>query len=157
MTSLVTGGNGYFGRLLVDRLVTQGEKVRVLDIDTEGAGGPGIEVVRGDIRDERAVREAVDGVEVVYHNVAQVPLARDAQLLRTVNVDGTANLLRAGAGCGWPSARWPCWPTSPHWPRPRAGCRPTPSCTSTWIRPASSATRRTPSTPASSGVGSRTR
>ena len=97
MTSLVTGGNGYFGRLLVDRLVTQGEKVRVLDIDTEGAGGPGIEVVRGDIRDERAVREAVDGVEVVYHNVAQVPLARDAELLRTVNVDGTANLLRAGA------------------------------------------------------------
>ena len=100
MTSLVTGGNGYFGRLLVDRLVTQGEKVRVLDIDTEGAGGPGIEVVRADIRDERAVREAVDGVEVVYHNVAQVPLARDAELLRTVNVDGTANLLRAGADAG---------------------------------------------------------
>ena len=48
----------------------------------------------------RAVREAVDGVDVVYHNVAQVPLARDAELLRTVNVDGTANLLRAGADAG---------------------------------------------------------
>ena len=100
MTSLVTGGNGYFGRLLVDRLVARGEAVRVLDIDVAGAGGPGVDVVQGDIRDAARVREAVDGVDVVYHNVAQVPLARDPHLLRSVNVDGTTTLLSACADAG---------------------------------------------------------
>jgi nucleoside-diphosphate-sugar epimerase len=97
VTSLVTGGNGYFGRLLVERLVARGEAVRVLDIDVEGAGGPGIEVVEGDIRDAARVRDAVDGTDVVYHNVAQVPLAKDPHLLRSVNVDGTSVLLAACA------------------------------------------------------------
>ena len=69
--------------------------MRVLDIDVDGAGGAGVEVVAGDIRDPAVVRTAVDGVDVVYHNVAQVPLARDPQLLRTVNVDGTQVLLDA--------------------------------------------------------------
>ena len=100
MTSLVTGGNGYFGRLLVDRLVGRGEAVRVLDIDVEGAGGHGVDVVEGDIRDAARVREAVDGVDVVYHNVAQVPLARDPHLLRSVNVDGTTVLLDACRDAG---------------------------------------------------------
>jgi nucleoside-diphosphate-sugar epimerase len=100
VTSLVTGGNGYFGRLLVDRLVARGNGVRVLDIDVEGAGGPGVDVVEGDIRDAARVREAVDGVDVVYHNVAQVPLARDPHLLRSVNVDGTTVLLAACRNAG---------------------------------------------------------
>jgi nucleoside-diphosphate-sugar epimerase len=98
--SLVTGGNGYFGRLLVDHLAARGDAVRVLDVDVEGAGGPGVEVVQGDIRDEQRVREAVDGVDVVYHNVAQVPLAKDPHLLRSVNVDGTVLLLAASAEAG---------------------------------------------------------
>jgi nucleoside-diphosphate-sugar epimerase len=96
----VTGGNGYFGRLLADRLVERGDQVRIFDIDTEDAGGPGIEVVTGDIRDEASVRAAVRGVDVVYHNVAQVPLARDAHLLRSVNVDGTSVLLDTCATAG---------------------------------------------------------
>ena len=98
--SLVTGGNGYFGRLLAEHLRARGDAVRVLDIDVDGAGGPGVEVVQGDIRDEGRVREAVDGVDVVYHNVAQVPLAKDPHLLRSVNVDGTALLLAASAEAG---------------------------------------------------------
>ena len=100
MRSLVTGGNGYFGRLLAEHLRARGDAVRVLDIDVDGAGGPGVEVVQGDIRDEGRVREAVDGVDVVYHNVAQVPLAKDPHLLRSVNVDGTALLLAASAEAG---------------------------------------------------------
>ena len=46
------------------------------------------------------MRDAVDGVDVVFHNVAQVPLARDRTLLRSVNVDGTAILLDACADAG---------------------------------------------------------
>ena len=100
--SLVTGGNGYFGRLLVEHLAGAGRR-------RPGArhrrrcrrpAGAGVEMVLGDIRDERRVREAVDGVDVVFHNVAQVPLARDHHLLRSVNVDGTALLLAASAEAG---------------------------------------------------------
>ena len=59
-----------------------------------------VEFVRGDVRDPGVVREAVAGIDVVMNNVAQVPLARDHELLRTVNVDGTANLLCASAAAG---------------------------------------------------------
>jgi len=95
--SVVTGGNGYFGQLLVDRLVARGDDVVVFDIDITGAERPGVEVWRGDIRDARAVRAAVDGADRVFHNVAQVPLAKDHELLRTVNVDGTQRLVEACA------------------------------------------------------------
>jgi nucleoside-diphosphate-sugar epimerase len=91
--SLVTGGNGYFGRVLVRQLAARGDAVRLFDIDVTGAAELGADVIEGDIRDPEAVRRAVGGVDVVYHNVAQVPLARDRELLRSVNVDGTRILL----------------------------------------------------------------
>jgi len=96
-TALVTGGNGYFGSLLVQHLLDRGDTVRVLDLDPSGRQPAGVEVIVADIRDAVAVRAAVDGIDVVYHNVAQVPLARDPALLRSVNVDGTVTLL--GACC----------------------------------------------------------
>jgi nucleoside-diphosphate-sugar epimerase len=100
--SLVTGGSGYFGSLLVQHLVRAGHDVRVLDLHDADDRPPQVELVRGDIRDAGTVARAVAGVDVVFHNVAQVPLARDPSLLRSVNVDGTALLLaearRAGVG-----------------------------------------------------------
>jgi nucleoside-diphosphate-sugar epimerase len=94
-TALVTGGSGYFGMLLVQRLIEAGQKVRILDLNDATDRPTGVELVRGDIRDQSVVAAAVDGVDVVYNNVAQVPLARDEMLLRTVNVDGTTRLLDA--------------------------------------------------------------
>lgn len=100
--ALVTGGSGYFGSLLVHRLVAAGQQVRVLDLNDVDDRPEQVEVVQGDIRDAAIVARAVEGVDVVYNNVAQVPLAKDEELLRTVNVDGTALLLqhclRAGVG-----------------------------------------------------------
>ena len=93
--TLVTGGNGYFGQLLVDHLVGAGDRVVVFDVDVDGAARPGVDVVQGDIRDAAAVRAAVAGADRVFHNVAQVPLAKDPALLRSVNVDGTQILLDA--------------------------------------------------------------
>ena len=101
MTSyLVTGGSGYFGALVVARLHAAGHAVRVLDLNDADDRPGGVEFVRGDVRDRAVVRDAVDGIDVVLNNVAQVPLAKDLGLLRTVNVDGTVNLLRASAAAG---------------------------------------------------------
>jgi nucleoside-diphosphate-sugar epimerase len=99
-TALVTGGSGYFGALLVDHLLTAGYQVRVLDV-VDAADRPAqVALVRGDIRDPAAVDRAVAGVEVVFHNVAQVPLARDRDLFESVNVGGTALLLKACENAG---------------------------------------------------------
>ena len=99
-TVLVTGGSGYFGSLLVERLLDAGHRVRVFDLNDVDDRPGGVEFVTGDIRDAPVVRDAVDGVDVVMHNVAQVPLARDLHELRSVNVDGTRRLLEASADAG---------------------------------------------------------
>ena len=99
-TSLVTGGSGYFGSLLVQRLLAAGHHVRVLDLNDVDDRPSSVEFVRGDIRNPQTVARAVDGVDVVFNNVAQVPLAKDEELLRTVNVDGTMLLLSACRAAG---------------------------------------------------------
>ena len=93
-TSLVTGGSGYFGSLLVAHLLRAGHQVRVLDINDADDRPAEVELVRGDIRDAATVAAALEGVDTVFNNVAQVPLAKDLHLLRSVNVDGTALLLQ---------------------------------------------------------------
>jgi len=91
---LVTGGAGYFGTLLVAELVKQGKKTRIFDINDADLP-PGVEKVRADIRDAKAVVEACEGVEVVHHNVALVPLAKDKKAFYEVNEGGARNLLEA--------------------------------------------------------------
>lgn len=99
-TALVTGGSGYFGSLLVRRLRERGDDVRVLDLNDAADRPSDVDFVRGDIRDPNAVEHACEDVDVVYHNVAQVPLARDAGLFESVNVGGTETLLRGCADAG---------------------------------------------------------
>lgn len=98
--ALVTGGSGYLGAVIVEQLVEQGVEVRVLDLVDDPGGPAGVEMVLGDIRSTADVRAAVDGVDVVYHNVAQVPLAKDDELFTSVNVGGTDVLLRASLEAG---------------------------------------------------------
>ena len=93
-TSLVTGGSGYFGSLLVHRLVAAGHRVRVLDLMDSDDRPANVELIKGDICDRDVVVRALDGCDIVFNNVAQVPLAKNEQLLRRVNVDGTNLLLQ---------------------------------------------------------------
>src|SRR5437660_2530201 len=91
---LITGGSGYFGSLLLRRLRALAP-CRVFDL-VDAPDRPGdVEFVQGDIRDFAAIRRACQGVRVVHHNVAQVPLAKDRHLFESVNVEGTRNLLEA--------------------------------------------------------------
>jgi nucleoside-diphosphate-sugar epimerase len=93
--SLITGGSGYFGSLLRDRLLERGRAVRIFDLIDATDRTSDVGFVQGDICDERRVAEAVSGCDTVYHCVAQVPLAKDKHLFALVNAGGTGNLLRA--------------------------------------------------------------
>src|SRR4051794_32407393 len=78
---LVTGGAGFIGSHLVDELVARGHRVRVLDdlvaqVHGESAApnyvNASAEFVRGDVCDKAAVESALAGIEVVFHEAAEV-------------------------------------------------------------------------------------
>ena len=94
-TALITGGSGYFGCLLRERLRAAGVAVRVFDLVDADDRPDDVEFQPGDIRERDAVARACRDVDVVYHNVAQVPLAKDRALFWSVNRDGTESILQA--------------------------------------------------------------
>jgi dTDP-glucose 4,6-dehydratase len=103
---LVTGGAGFIGSHVVDRLVADGHKVRVLDdlssgkLENLAAARPRIDFLKADIRDRKALAQACEGVEFVIHEAAwrSVPKSMaDPVGYTEVNVVGTVNLLEAAA------------------------------------------------------------
>lgn len=100
-TALVTGGAGLIGSHLVDLLVAEGWRVRVLDNfepQTHRNGPPAwlnprAEYQTGDIRDRAAVRAALDGVEIVFHQAAYGGYMPEIAKYIAVNALGTAILL----------------------------------------------------------------
>ena len=104
MKVLVTGGAGFIGSHLVERLLREGLEVRVLDDFSTGcpenlaAVASRIELVEGDICDYEVVRRAMQGVEVVSHQAALCSVARsleEPQRTNAVNIGGTLNVLLA--------------------------------------------------------------
>jgi UDP-N-acetylglucosamine/UDP-N-acetyl-alpha-D-glucosaminouronate 4-epimerase len=101
---LVTGGAGFIGSHLVERLLQQGESVRVFDdFDSAPAQnltdfGDRVDLIVGDIRKPDAVCHALDGVDVVFHLAAITSVQRSIENPQTtleVNIMGTANVLVA--------------------------------------------------------------
>jgi nucleoside-diphosphate-sugar epimerase len=95
--ALVTGGSGYFGGLLVHELLARGYEVSVFDQVDVPDRPADVRFHQGDIRDAAAIARACEGIDVIHHNVAQVPIAKDHALFWSVNVGGTENLLDAAA------------------------------------------------------------
>src|SRR6266498_33049 len=95
--ALVTGGSGYFGSLLAKALRGRGYRVSVFDLNDADDRPSDVAFLRGDIRDPSAVARACESVDVVHHNVAQVPLAKDRDLFWSVNVGGAQHLLAAAS------------------------------------------------------------
>jgi dTDP-L-rhamnose 4-epimerase len=103
---LVTGGAGFIGSHLVDRLIAGGYGVRVLDallpqVHPSGPPtylNPAAELRVGDVRDPAAVRSALDGSDIVVHFAAAVGVGQsmyEPVHFCSVNVHGTAVLLEA--------------------------------------------------------------
>lgn len=95
---LITGASGFLGRTLAARLLREGHRVRALT-RSEGPGVPGVEVRRGAVTDDAAVRSAVEGVEAVAHCAQVGPRSSRAEA-EAVNLVGAENVLRAAESLG---------------------------------------------------------
>jgi UDP-glucose 4-epimerase len=103
---LVTGGAGFIGSHLVDRLVALGRQVRVVDNLASGhrrnldqhAGNAALEIIEGDVADGPTMLSAARGVERVFHVAALadiVPSIQKPEAYFRANVDGTFASLQA--------------------------------------------------------------
>lgn len=112
MKILITGGAGFIGSHLVDRLVADGQ-ANILILDNLFRGRLAniahhrddgrVQFCEADIRDYEIVRDATQGVELIYHLAAQsnvMGAMADVDYSFTTNVVGTFNVLKAAKACG---------------------------------------------------------
>lgn len=108
-TVLVTGGAGFIGSNLADRLIREGARVRILDNFSTGfrenleeiTGN--FDLVEGDVADASVVASAVKGVETIFHEAALPSVPRsveDPVSTHQACVEGTFNLLLAAKDAG---------------------------------------------------------
>ena len=101
MRYLVTGGAGFIGAALANRLAAEGHEVRVLDDLSAGDPNrlhPEISFTRGDVNDIPKLWTLLQGVECVYHLAARVSVPESILYPReynSVNVDGTVSVMEA--------------------------------------------------------------
>src|SRR5438067_9308975 len=105
MKVLITGGAGFIGSHLADRLLAEGANVRALDnLDPQvhpASGRPeyldeSVELVVGDVRDRDALRSALDGIDTVVHFAAAVGVGQsmyEIERYTSINAIGAAVLL----------------------------------------------------------------
>lgn len=106
---LVTGGAGFIGSHLVDALLTEGHSVRVFDnlstgsLDNLARARDRIDFIQGDLVDPDAVRQATEGVDIVFHEAALASVPRsvaDPLSTHMACVNGTLHVLLAARDAG---------------------------------------------------------
>ncbi|KXK04806.1 MAG: exopolysaccharide biosynthesis protein [Acidobacteria bacterium OLB17] len=108
-TVLVTGGAGFIGSNLADRLIREGARVRILDNFATGFRenleeiDGSFDFIEGDVADPGVVAKAVDDVETIFHEAALPSVPRsveDPVSTHRACVEGTFNLLLAAKDAG---------------------------------------------------------
>lgn len=104
MKILVTGGAGFIGSYIVDKLVEEGHNVRIYDnLDPQvhpDSRKPdylnrNAEFLKGDVRDRESFKKAVRGIDIIFHEAACVGIGQsqyEVKKYSDVNIGGTANL-----------------------------------------------------------------
>lgn len=101
-TFLVTGGAGFIGSNLADGIIKQGGKVKILDSFVTGFQenldeiNGNFEFIKGDLNDDKALRKAVEGVNVIFHQAALPSVPRSVENpveTHQACVNGTFNVL----------------------------------------------------------------
>jgi len=96
MKVLVTGGGGFLGKAISERLIKNGDTVRVLGRrDYPDLRLKGVEIVKADIANLSAVMEAVDSVDAVYHVASLTSIWGKKESFYNTNVIGTENVINA--------------------------------------------------------------
>jgi len=100
----VTGATGFLGSKLCQRLLDDGYSVAILARDPEKARvfeGKVTRIVIGDITDQKAIAELVDGVDIVIHLVSNFRIASGPpESYQSINVDGTRTVLACARAAG---------------------------------------------------------
>lgn len=97
-TVAMTGASGFIGRVLADRLLTDGYELRLLartPSKLESFKTRGATVLKGDLTDPESVGRFLEGSDAVVHLAAVYRLGGDLEWMRQVNVEGTRNVLDA--------------------------------------------------------------
>jgi nucleoside-diphosphate-sugar epimerase len=107
---LVTGGAGFIGSHIVDRLLAENYEVTVFDNFSTGSlknipndNNSNLKILRGDIRKIDEVMAAVKDIDAVFHEAAMISITKsikDPILVNDVNVNGTLNVLKAAIDSG---------------------------------------------------------
>ncbi len=107
---LVTGGTGFLGRAVAERLVTRGFVVTSLARHADATLHPAVRQLQGDIADWTAVRRAVENVDAVVHTAAKAGVYGAYADFFRANVQGTQNVLDA---CAAERVRYLVYTSSP--------------------------------------------
>src|SRR3712207_4152159 len=102
-SAFVTGGSGFIGGRLIERLRGEGLEVRALarsDASAEAISALGAEPVRGDVSSAEAMRDGASGCEYFFHSAAKVEDWGPLEEFERINVEGTRNALDAASGAG---------------------------------------------------------
>jgi len=101
MRVAVTGAAGFVGINLVRHLVAQGDEVQAIDrVCSDKVSGAELSWVDADVLDVAAMRQALQGVEIVYHLVAKITLAAYDDFAWTLNTKGVRTVAEAAHAAG---------------------------------------------------------
>jgi nucleoside-diphosphate-sugar epimerase len=103
MKVLITGATGFMGARLATAALERGDSVRGLVRDLDRASdlrAAGVETVQGDMLDGSSLRQAVQGVDCIFHTAAVIGDWPSRELSRQVNVEGTRELVSQAIDAG---------------------------------------------------------